>query len=240
MFFGDHFTRDPGALPEVPEVAPLPDGPLGEHEAKTILAKAGLPMVEDVVVKSATEAHEAVMALHGPAAMKIASPDIQHKTEAGGVVLHVTEDLAAQTYNTIMANVSHHSPEAHIDGVLVSPMVNGGVEMILGAKTDPVFGPVVMAGLGGVFTEVFGDVTFRKAPINEATAREMLEELKGAAILKGARGKRPADIDALAAALSSLSVFAAAHGDAIESVEMNPVRAMHDGVLALDALIVKN
>ena len=139
-----------------------------------------------------------------------------------------------------MSNASHYDADAHIDGVLVSPMVNGGVEMILGAKTDPVFGPVVMAGLGGVFTEVFGDVTFRKAPINPATARDMLEELKGASILHGARGKRPVDIDALAAALSNLSVFAAAHGDAIESVEMNPVRAMHDSVLALDALIVKN
>ena len=122
---------------------------------------------------------------------------------------------------------------------LIQTLVNGGVEVILGAKTDPVFGPVVMAGLGGVFTEIFGDVTFRKAPIGVATAREMLDELKGAAILKGARGKRPVDLDALADAISRLSVFAAAHGDAIESVEMNPVRAMHDGVLALDALIVK-
>ncbi len=118
-------------------------------------------------------------------------------------------------------------------------MVNGGVEMILGAKTDPVFGPVVMVGLGGVFTEIFGDVSFRRAPVNAETAREMLEDLKGAAILKGARGKRAVEIDALADAISRLSVFAAAHGNAIESVEMNPVRAMHDGVLALDALIVK-
>ena len=240
MFFGEHFNRPAVAAPVLPEVDPLPEGPLGEHEAKTILGKAGLPMVEDVLVRSATEAHEAVMALHGPAAMKIASPDIQHKTEAGGVVLHVTEDLAAQTYNTIMANVSHHSPEAHIDGVLISPMVVGGVEIILGTKTDPVFGPVVMAGLGGVFTEVFGDVSFRRAPVTEDVALEMLGELKGMALLKGARGNPPADIDALAATLSRLSLFAAAHGDAIESVEMNPVRAMPDGVLALDALIVKH
>ncbi|MEM7684095.1 MAG: acetate--CoA ligase family protein [Pseudomonadota bacterium] len=239
MFFGEQFNRAPRSQPALPEMPPLPDGPLGEHEAKEILAKAGLPMVEDVLVKTAIQAHEAVMALHGPAAMKIASPDIQHKTEAGGVVLHVTEDLAAQTYNTIMANVSHHSPDAHIDGVLVSPMVTGGVEMILGAKLDPVFGPVVMAGLGGVFTEIFGDVTFRKAPVSEEVAEEMLHELKGMALLKGARGNPPADIDALAATLSRLSVFAAAHGPAIESVEMNPVRAMPDGCLALDALIVK-
>ncbi|MEM6663508.1 MAG: acetate--CoA ligase family protein, partial [Pseudomonadota bacterium] len=239
MFFGASFARDAHASPDVPALDPLPDGPLGEKDAKEILAKAGLPMVQDVLVKTSIEAHEAVHALNGPAAMKIASPDIQHKTEAGGVVLHVTEDLAAQTYNQITANASHYDPNAHIDGVLVSPMVNGGVEMILGAKKDPVFGPVVMAGLGGVFTEVFGDVAFRKAPISPDVAKTMLAELKGMALLKGARGNPPADIDALAVALSRLSVFAAAHGDAIESVEMNPVRAMPDGVMALDALIVK-
>ena len=189
---------------------------------------------------SLAEAHAAVEALHGPAAMKIASPDILHKTEAGGVALHVTEDLAAQTYNQLTANATHYDADAHIDGVLVSPMVNGGVEMILGAKVDPVFGPVVMAGLGGVFTEIFEDVAFRRAPCDEQTAREMIEELHGLPMLKGARGNPPSDIDTLAAAVTSLSVFAAAHAHEIESVEMNPVRAMHDGVLALDALIVKS
>src|SRR3546814_5139078 len=112
--------------------------------------------------------------MHGPAAMKNASPDILHKTEAGGVALHVTEDVAGQTYNQITQNASRYRPGAHIDGVLVSPMVNGGVEMILGAKIDPVFGPVVMSGIGGVFTEVLGDVVFRRAPIGEVTAWRLL------------------------------------------------------------------
>jgi len=239
MFFGAAFARGRRALPEIPAFDPLPGGAIGEHDAKAILARAGLPMVEDVLVKNSIEAHEAVMALHGPAAMKIASADIVHKTEAGGVALHVGEDLAAQTYNQLTANATHYDADAHIDGVLVSPMVNGGVEMILGAKIDPVFGPVVMAGLGGVFTEVFGDVAFRRAPVSIDGAAEMLGELKGMAMLKGARGNPPADIDALAAAISRLSVFAAAHAGEIESVEMNPVRAMPDGVLALDALIAK-
>ncbi|MEM7059889.1 MAG: acetate--CoA ligase family protein [Pseudomonadota bacterium] len=239
MFFGQSFARKPGDLPTLPSLDPLPEGPIGEQAAKEILSKAGLPMVPDRLVKNATEAKSAMEALHGPAAMKIASPDILHKTEAGGVVLHVTEDLAVQTYNQITSNATHFDPKAHIDGVLVSPMVNGGVELILGAKVDPVFGPVVMAGLGGVFTEIFGDVAFRKAPVTYEQARDMLDELKGSAMLKGARGKRPVDLDATSYAIQRLSLFAAVHADAIESVEMNPVRALPDGCLALDALIVK-
>lgn len=239
MFFGEAFKKGRPAEPAVPRMAPLPDGAIGEQQAKRLLAKAGLPMVEDVLVRSGPQAREAVAKLHGPAAMKIASPDILHKTEAGGVALHVTEDLAVQTYNQLTSNATHYDPKAHIDGVLVSPMVNGGVELIMGAKIDPVFGPVVMVGLGGVFTEIFGDVAFRRAPVSEETAHEMLEELKGSKLLKGYRGKRPVDLDATSEAISRLSIFAAAHADEIESVEMNPVRARAHDCVALDALIVK-
>ena len=239
IHFGRSFKRAAVKVPKVPQMPPLPAGPLTEQVAKRVLAKAGLPMVEDVLVRSSIAAHEAVMALHGPAAMKILSPDILHKTEAGGVALHVTEDLAAQTYNQLTANVSHYNPKAHIDGVLVSPMVTGGVELIMGAKIDPVFGPIAMVGLGGVFTEIFGDVVFRRAPVSADTAGEMLEELKGAAMLKGYRGKSPIDMYAASHALSELSLFAAAHADEIESVEMNPVRALSDHCIALDALIVR-
>lgn len=239
MFYGRAFAQSRAEPLPLPDLPALPDGPLGEQEAKSILAAAGLPMVEDVLVRSASEARHAVENLHGPAAMKIASPDILHKTEAGGVVLHVTEDLAGQTYNQITANASAYDANAHIDGVLVSPMVNGGVEMIVGAQTDPVFGPVVMVGLGGVFTEVMKDVVFRVAPVTPEVAEEMVGELKGVALLKGARGKRPVDMAALAEAISRLSLFAAAHAETLDSVEMNPVRALPQGCLALDALIVK-
>lgn len=238
-FFGRAFDRGTPEVPAVPQAARLPDGPLGEQAAKRILRKAGLNVVEDVLVRSSKEAREAVAGMHGPAAMKIASPDILHKTEAGGVALHVSHDMAGQTYNQITANASHYDRNAHIDGVLVSPMVNGGVELILGAKVDPVFGPVVMAGLGGVFTEVFEDVAFRRAPVGEDEAREMVEELHGRPMLHGARGQSPVDMRALADAISKLSVFAAAHADEIESVEMNPVRAREHDCVALDALIVR-
>ena len=239
MFFGAAFARGPEAVPEAPAFAPLPDGPLGERAAKAVLAAAGLPVVEDRLATTAAEAESAARAIAGPVAMKIASPDIVHKTEAGGVMLGVAPADAAAAFEAITGSARARAPGARIDGVLVAPMVAGGVECILGAKTDPVFGPVVMFGLGGVFTEVLGDVSLRRAPFGVETAREMIDELKGAALLTGARGRAPADLDALARAISRLSQFAAAHGDAIESVEMNPLLARPEGPLALDALIVR-
>jgi len=236
MGFGEAFAKDAAEVPEMPAFAPLPEGPLGEREAKAVLAAAGLPMVADRLATSAAEATDAAAAAGGLAAMKVASPDILHKTEAGDVKLGVAAQAALEE---IMASARAYAPYAQIDGVLVSPMVAGGVECILGAKTDPVFGPVVLFGLGGVFAEVLKDVAFRRAPFGVDTAREMIDELKGAALLEGARGQPPADLDVLAAAISRLSLFAAAHGDSIESVEMNPLRALPEGCLALDVLIVK-
>jgi acyl-CoA synthetase (NDP forming) len=239
MGFGATFARGRAAEPEIPTFAPLPDGPLGEREAKAVLAAAGLPMVADRLATSASEAVEAAAQARGPVAMKIASPDILHKTEAGGVKLRVAAGDTAVAFDAIMASARAYAPGARLDGVLVSPMVQGGVECILGAKTDAVFGPVVLFGLGGVFTEVLKDVAFRRAPFGPETARGMIDELRGAALLKGARGQPHADLDALAGVISRLSLFAAAHGSAIVSVEMNPLRAMPNGCLALDALIVR-
>jgi acetate---CoA ligase (ADP-forming) len=129
-----------------------------------------------------------------------------------------------------------------IDGVLISPMIKGGVEMILGVQNDPVFGPVVMLGLGGIFVEVLRDVTFRIAPFGEEEAHRMIGELRGVGMLKGARGQPPCDLDALAAALSKLSVFAAAKRAEFSSIDVNPllVRAKGQGAAALDALILTN
>ena len=239
MGFGAAFAQGSAPIPDIPELPALPAGILGEREAKAVLGSAGLPMVADRLVALAAEAASAAGEAGGNVAMKIASPDILHKTEAGGVMLGVSTGNAAAAFDNIMASARAYAPAARIDGVLVSPMVTGGVECILGARNDPVFGPVVVFGLGGVFTEVLKDVSFRRAPFGAETARGMIDELKGSALLKGARGQPPADLEALATAISRLSVFAAAHGDAIDSVEMNPLRAMPKGCIALDALIVK-
>jgi acyl-CoA synthetase (NDP forming) len=173
--------------------------------------------------------------------MKIASPDILHKTDVGGVKLGVEgADAAESVFEQIITIAKAQVPGARIDGVLVSPMVADGLDCILGAKIDPVFGPMVMFGLGGVFTEVLKDISFRRAPVSKKTALGMIDDLKGAVLLKGARGSEPADLDALSDAISRFSVFAAAHADAIESIEINPIRALQRGSVGLDALIVKS
>ncbi len=240
MFFGEAFAWSGADLLAMPDPAEFPSGPISERTAKDLLGAAGLPMVDDVLVTTANHAGATAGLMSGPVAMKIVSADIQHKTEVGGVLLGVDGAEAAEAaFETIMQNAAHAAPDARIDGVLISPMILGGVECILGAKIDPVFGPVVMFGLGGILTEVLKDVAFRRAPFGSAVAREMIEELKGAAVLKGARGKPPADLDALAEAISNLSLFAAVNADRLESVEMNPILALPDRCLALDALIVK-
>ncbi len=240
MFFGISFNAGPQDIPEVPLLPDLPDSALGERETKEILADFGLPVVADLLVKTAAEAAIATNKAGCPVAMKIASPDILHKTDIGGVKLRLEgADFVSAAFDEIIANAKKAMPDARIDGVLVSPMVADGVDCILGAKIDPVFGPMVMFGLGGVFTEVLKDISFRRAPISQKTARGMIDDLKGVALLKGVRGAEPSDLDSLSAVISKLSLFAAAHADAIESIEINPIRALPEGCIGLDALIVK-
>lgn len=225
------------ALPGASE--PLPQGPFDESQSKALLAAAGLPVVEEHVVASAEAAARAAASIATPLAMKVLSADILHKTDVGGVRLDVATEDAAETFEAIMAAVSDKAPNAQIEGVLMSPMVAPGVETILGVQVDPVFGPMVMFGLGGVFVEVLGDVTFRRAPFGQATALAMIEEIRGAAILGGARGGPPADRDALADALVALSRFAWTHRTAIASVDVNPFRVFAKGAVALDAQIIR-
>ncbi|MGI9477259.1 MAG: acetate--CoA ligase family protein [Hyphomicrobiaceae bacterium] len=240
MHFGMAFDAGRAPTPDVPALPALDDGPLGEKEAKAILANFGLPMVQDTLATSADEAASAAAKAGGPVALKIASADILHKTEVGGVELGVTGDDAVRaSFERIMANAKSGAPNASIDGIIVSPMVEDGIDCILGAKLDPVFGPIVMFGLGGIFTEIMGDVSLRRAPVSQETALEMIDDLKGRALFEGARGAKPVDKNMLAKAISQLSVFAAAHADTAESIEMNPLRVLPDRCVALDALIVK-
>ncbi|MCG8563135.1 MAG: acetate--CoA ligase family protein, partial [Hyphomicrobiales bacterium] len=239
--FGEAFARA-GEAPAAPfGAAALPEGPMGEREAKAVLRAAGLPVVEDRLAATADEAVAAWQAFDGPVVMKIASPDILHKTEIGGVLLDVAgAEAVREGFDTLIARARETRPEARVDGVLVSPMVGDGVECILGVTSDPIFGPMVLFGLGGIFAEVLEDVTFRRAPFGLEEAHRMLGEIKGAAVLDGVRGQPPADRDALAQALVDLAAFAAAQADEIASIDLNPVRARSDGVVALDALIVRS
>lgn len=225
---------------EVPRAAALPSGGLSEVESKLLLSEAGLPILLETLVRSADEAVQAAAQEQGPVAMKIVSRDILHKTEIGCVLLGVYGESAVRdAHALLLARAAGDAPHARIDGVLVSPMVTGGVETILGISRDPVFGPVVMFGLGGVIAECYGDVAFRVAPINADDARSMVDETRAAALLRGWRGAPPADLDALIDALVKLSRFAVAHADTLETVDVNPflVKASGDGAVAIDAVI---
>ncbi|MBR0833468.1 acetate--CoA ligase family protein [Bradyrhizobium manausense] len=221
-------------------IAP-PDGVLSEHEAKALLRAAGIVFPEEVLVRSGEDVGAAAAAIGFPVVVKVCSPDIPHKTEIGGVIVGSRSEAEARdAARTILSRAHEKRPDARTDGVIVSRMITGGVETIVGVVQDATFGPVVMFGLGGIFVEVLKDVTFRAAPFDAAEAERMIREIRGFAVLEGVRGAPPADIDALAAMLSRLSQFAADNADVIESIDLNPVLVMPrgEGVLPLDALLV--
>jgi acyl-CoA synthetase (NDP forming) len=219
----------------------IPRAAIDETEAKGVLARAGIPVMSERLVTSADGAAAAASQIGFPVAMKIVSPDIAHKTEIGGVLLDVASaDDVRRGYATLRAAAAEKAPAARVTGVAVAPMASEGVETILGVVQDPVFGPVVMFGLGGVFVETLRDVTFRAAPFGREEAHRMIGEVKGSALLRGTRGRPPADIDALADALAALSRLAAARRDDFAAIDINPflVRREGRGAVALDALII--
>ncbi len=218
----------------------LPSGAatLGEHRSKQLLLKYGVPIVAEKLLQPAEVEALQAPPFPFPVAVKIESPDVPHKTEAGAVKLGIN-DLAAlkQAAQEVMAAVKRHNPDARIDGVLVQEMA-AGVEVIAGVVNDASFGPVVTFGLGGIFTELMKDVTHRFAPFGADVAREMIGEIKGAAMLTGYRGRPALDVDALADALARLSLLAADHADRIAEIDVNPLFVRERGVVAADALFV--
>lgn len=229
----------PPALPA--GALPPPVRAINETQAKTILASAGIAAVPERIAADEDAAAREAAALGYPVVLKIASADIAHKSEIGGVIVGLADEAQLRkAFRTLTQRAATHAPQARVDGVVVARMAERGVETILGVVRDPVFGAVVMFGLGGVFVEAFQDVAFRVAPFGVAEARAMIGEVKGRVLLRGVRGQPPADEDALAAALAALSVYAARHTDGIESIDINPLLVLPRGrgVQALDALIV--
>ena len=215
---------------------------LTEVEAKAMLKRYGVPRPPEALVTGAEEAAAAAARIGGPVALKVQSPDIIHKTEAGAVALGITGDAAVrEAYQRVLAAAKASHPEAAVHGVLVQPMAAPGDEMILGVTRDPRFGPMLMVGLGGIHVEVLRDVVFSPVPIGRDEALSLLGDLKGAAVLDGVRGAPPADRAALAKLIAALSRFAADHGDLIEEIDLNPVivHAQGQGLTVVDALIVK-
>jgi acetyltransferase len=213
---------------------------LSEHAAKRALAAYGIGVTREMLVQTAADAVAAGRALGYPVVLKVQSPDIPHKTEAHAVRLGLDSDAAVTAvFDEIMQNARAFKKNARIEGVLVQEMVKGGIETILGVTNDPLFGPAVMFGIGGVFAEVLKDVSFRMAPVTPAVAREMIDEIKGSAVLKGARGAAPADLDALADVIVRVSAMAIDLQDRMAELDINPLFVFPQarGVKAGDALI---
>jgi acetyltransferase len=251
MDYGDFLRRERSATPASRPDGADPDrakavlrgfGPcLTEQQSKTVLAAYGITVAQERLAASAIEAQSLVREMRGPLVMKISSPDIAHKTEAGGVRLNVAPAEAPVVFEEIVASANRYRADARIDGVLVQEMAPPGIEMMLGVSRDPVFGPIVVAALGGIHVEVLGDVAYRVAPIGRDEARRMLDELRGRKLLDGVRGALPSDTDALCDAIVRLSWLAVDLADQIEEIDINPLRvyASGAGVLALDGLIVR-
>jgi acyl-CoA synthetase (NDP forming) len=235
---GEAFAAAPGAPPPPVAAIALPAATPDEATAKALLAQAGIAGVPEQVCRTADEAVAAAEGFGFPVVLKIVSPDILHKSEVGGVLLGVTtQDAVRAGYALLLDRAAAAAPAARIQGVLVARQLSGGTECILGIQQDPVFGPVAVFGLGGVFVEVLRDVVLHRCPFGVDVAERMIRSIRGAPLLLGARGRPPADISALALMLARLSVFAHQAGPRLRSIDLNPVFALPDGAYAADAVI---
>lgn len=213
---------------------------VSEHNAKRVLAEYGISVTREELAASREQALEIAQSIGYPVALKVQSPDISHKTEARAVRLNVTSDAElASAYEEVLSSARAYRRDARIEGVLVQEMIKDGLEAILGVTNDPLFGPAVMFGLGGIFAEVLKDVSFRLAPVTASVAREMVEEIAGYPVLAGARGRPRADVDALVDAIVRLSALAMDLKDSISELDINPLIVLAEGrgVKAADALI---
>ena len=235
-------AEQPPAAPARSAGARLPEAAFrNEYAAKQVLIDAGFEVPLERSVRDADAAVQAAEALGYPVVLKILSEDIAHKTEAGGVALNLADAAAVRAASArIFASVAAHAPQARIEGLLVAPMLRGGTELIAGISRDPVFGPVVMVGMGGIYAEVLRDVAVQPAPVSQAQALAMIRSLRLFPLLDGARGQARADIDAAARAVARLSEFACTHRDQVGEIDLNPilVRPAGQGIAILDALMV--
>ena len=241
MFFGEKFNEKNviNNFNKNDFSVQIPNKKLNEFDCSKILRNAGLPIVPSFLIHSAGELSSIFKRDNDKYVMKIVSSDIQHKTDIGGVILNIENiNDAQEAYEKILSNVKKNAPEAKIDGVMVSPMIKGGIECILGAKIDPVFGPIVMFGLGGIYAEVMKDIAFAEAPLSEKKAEKMISSLKGRDLFHGTRGQLSVDIKSLVKLIVSMSNFIAANSDKVDQVEMNPVLVSEKQIIALDALII--
>jgi len=210
-----------------------------EPESKRIIKELGIPTTDFAVAKSADEVKSVAKKVGFPLAMKIVSPQVIHKTDAGGVQLNIkTEKEAINAYNKIIANIKKHNPNAEVQGVLLEKMAEPADELIIGVTRDPTFGPAVMFGFGGIFVEVLKDVAFRIAPITERDAMEMIHEIKALPILLGARGGPKVNLQNIVDVLLKVSQLSIDYIQDILEVDLNPIFAYENDLLVVDARII--
>ena len=214
---------------------------LTENESKLVFAAYGLPITQTLTATSEDEAVELAAQIGYPVVMKIVSPDILHKSDAGGVMVNVQNEKSVRdAFKRIMKNARDYKADANIHGIAIQEMAPAGTEVILGSINDPSFGPTVMFGLGGIFVEVLKDVTFRVAPVTVKQAQSMLLGIRGAAILKGVRGERPRDLDTMADVVSRYSQMIMDLADEVSETDANPILLYEDGkgLKVVDARII--
>jgi acetyltransferase len=218
----------------------FPSGALPAEEAFRLFEEFGISVARAALARSADEAGAAAQAMGFPVVLKIEAAAITHKSDVGGVALNLSSAGAVRdAYARIIAEVGRRVPNAKIDGVLVQRMADAGIEMILGIKRDPLFGPVVLCGFGGILVELLKDVSIGIPPLSMDEARAMLKRLRGFAILGGVRGKPPADEDALCGAIVGVSRLATAFGDRLLGLDINPLIVLPkgQGAIAVDAVV---
>jgi len=241
MFFGEKFNENKfkNNFNETDFLVKIPQKKLNEIDCSEILREAGLPIVSSFLINNIDELSAIFNENQNKYVMKIVSSEIQHKTDVGGVILNIEGvEQAKKAYEQILSNVKKNAPNAKIEGVMLSPMIQGGFECILGAKIDPVFGPIIMFGLGGIYAEIMKDIIFAEAPLSNEKAEKMILSLKCKDLFYGARGQTSIDVKALTKLIVTLSNFIAANKDQVDQVEMNPVIVSQDQIIALDALII--
>jgi acyl-CoA synthetase (NDP forming) len=215
------------------------DGALSPDAARVVLEAFGVPVVAERIAASPDDAAQAATEIGLPVVVKIASADFPHKSDAG--LVHVgaqTADEVARVSAEILERARTADPHARVEGIVVQQLVGDGVEMIVGALYDAVFGPAVMVGTGGLFAELLRDVAVRPLPIDREDAEEMVTSLRGAALLAGARGRPPADTKALVDVVMAVAALASAAGARLAELDLNPVIVQPSGAVAVDSLVI--
>ena len=216
---------------------------LTERQSKAILSRYGIPVTKEALARTTDEAMARANDIGYPVAIKIESPQITHKSDAGGIRLNIqTAEELASAFDEVIMNARKYNPEAEIAGVLVQEMVADGLEVIIGISRDPQFGLTIMFGLGGIFVEVLEDVSLRLLPITRRDAEEMIKEIKGYKVLQGVRGQPPRDLDALVDTLLKVSRVAEDLDDQISEMDLNPIMVFETakGIKVVDSLMILN